>query len=835
MREPLLLPVCGLAAGIVAGRATPFGWLDGPLAALLLAALALCLAHRRHPRLALAAFALAFIPLGGWLATRARPDSPLPLAQRESRELTGCVTAPVSGAAGHRWFVLESSPGQRFRVHVPDDTRLHYGQRVRLRARVRPPSGFRNPGSFNYADWLAARGIHAQASVAKSADLTPLPGACGQPFPAFVFGLRTRALHRLDSLYAHSPFARGMMKGLLLGDSSEIQRVWVDHFRRTGTYHALVISGSHITFVAGLFFLLRRLFRWGESALYAAAIAVAWLYALVAGADPPVLRSAAGLTLAILARFWYRRIRLLNIVAAVALLFLLLDPWQLFEASFQLSFLAVTAIAALGVPAIERTSGHWRTALARLLLPRQPADPADPAARLTFRIRFLAETLALFPPFGPASARRTVAWTLRPLVLAWDLFLISALIQVALVLPMVAYFHRFSLTGLSANVLVTPVITAAIPFGFAAVLTGWTLPAACAAALLRLAESLAAFHARLEPAWRVPDPPVWLAILFCALLILSAVILRHAPRCTPLPALAAAATLAAILLHPFPARLVPGALELTMIDVGQGDSLFISTPGRGALLLDAGGLPAWRTNGKPRFDIGEEVVAPYLWTRGIRRLDALALSHLHGDHAGGAPAILDAFRPAELWVAPQPDSPAWRELQQHARRHRIPIRLLRRGDTFNWKGARIEVLAPLPPLEYQSSRDPNECLVLRLRHGRHSFFLAGDAEPIVERRLLDAGELAKADVLKVSHHGSRRSTRPDFLAALRPAFALISVGRDNPHGMPGSRVLESLQTHSAAVLRTDLEGLVTIRSDGRRLSVQTHSATGAPAWRQDPF
>lgn len=841
MREPLLLPVCGLAAGIAAGRVAPFGVWDGIVAALALAGCAAMLARRRRNKAAAWVAALAMMPFGGWLADRTRPaPPPSSLAAGLEQRVAGCVVRPLSGPPDRPWFVLETSPGARIRVSLnapghPARGAVHYGRRIAFTAKVREPRNFRNPGSFDYAAYLAARGIHWQASLAPKAAVEILEGDCGAAPVSLIFELRRRALARLDALYAHEPYQRGMMKGLLLGDSSEIQRVWVENFRRTGTYHALVISGSHISFVAGLFLLWWRFSKWGEMPLLMGAAMAAWLYALVASADPPVLRSAAGFSLAVAVRFWYRRPRLLNIVAAVALIFLLIDPWQLFEASFQLSFLAVAAIAVLAAPLLERTSGPLHQALTRLALPRRPVHGLDDkAASLIVELRLLIRTVALALRVNAEAARRLVTWPLRTSALAWDLFVVSAAVQLALVLPMAYYFHRVSVSGLIANVVVTPLVTLAIPFGFAAILFDAAWAAGGASLLLRISEWIVDWHARWEPAWRVPGPPVWLAAVFAAAVIVLAIALRHRSRWGWSIAAAAMALCAAIVLHPFPIQAERGTLELTAIDVGQGESLFVATPAGNTMLVDTGGLPVWGGT-PPRLDIGEDVVAPYLWSRGIRRLDVLALSHLHQDHAGGAAAILDCFRPRELWVGEQPASAQWRQMQTKAAASGTLIREFRQGDILDWGGVRFEVLAPYPPPEYARGRGNDEGLILNIRHGRHAFLLTGDAEPRTERILLDGGQLTRVDVLKVAHHGSRRSSRPDFLDATRPVFALISAGQDNPFRFPSERVIEELRARAAMILRTDEQGLISIRSDGRRINVETHARSGSPLPRLDPF
>jgi competence protein ComEC len=219
-------------------------------------------------------------------------------------------------------------------------------------------------------------------------------------------------------------------------------------------------------------------------------------------------------------------------------------------------------------------------------------------------------------------------------------------------------------------------------------------------------------------------------------------------------------------------------------------------------------------------DIGEDVVAPYLWDRNIRRADVVALSHAHDDHIGGLPALVADFRPRELWTGATPDSPAWRALRDRSVKLGVRIMPLLAPQRFPWGGAEIEILAPFDDYVPRGEPSNDDSLVMRITFGKHSFLLCGDAERPIENRMLWENELHADDVLKVGHHGSHTSSTPAFLDAERPVFALVSVGQDNSYGHPHADVIDRLLDH-AVVYRTDLDGLVTISTDGRRFHIQT--------------
>ncbi len=826
-----MLPVVAVAVGILLGKWLGFSTHEAAWPILAFLSLGLIAQRVKAATAVKVCTTVGLIFVGVFAEAWHRPGPPpeIDAGSRETMILEGCVVEPTVFSANREQFTLELDQRARARVSLTlkdDDPpqRLDYGQHVEIEGRVRRPHNYNNPGSFDYAGYLARQDIFWTVAMTSGEKARILPGRCGSRFMAAVFALRVAALDRIERLYGEDTYSTGMMEAILIGETSKLEKVWTDNFRRTGTFHALVISGVHVTVLAGVLLFLLRLCALPELPALAITAAAAWVYALVSGFSAPVVRAAGGFTLYLFARFFFRRGRLMNLLAAVALVYLLWDPGQLFDASFQLSFLCVAAIGALAPPLIQATSGPFARGM------RFPGDEGvDPGleprvAQFRVELRLVAETLSLWTRLPVRWALAVVAAIWRVGLFAFEMALISTVVQIGLSLPMAEYFHRVSFTGLTANLLIVPLLNMVVPLGFAAIFTGWHWVAGIAGALLKLSAKIAAWHASMEPNWRVADPPLWLALAFVAALIGAALLAGHLKWRWPAIG-AVLAGFALLLWHPWPPAIAPRVLELTVIDVGQGDSLLVVFPQGRIMVIDGGGLLQYGRQRKSNLDTGEDVVSPYLWSRGIRRIDVLVATHAHEDHSGGIGALLQNFRPRELWVGANPLD---RVLERAARLH-VPVIEERAAAPVAFGGATIEVLSP--PEGYVNAKPGNnDSLALRITYGAHAFLLTGDMERPMESLLLSDSRTIQADVLKVGHHGSKTSTTAPFLDAVAPSVAIISDGFENSFGHPNPDVLRRLVGRHAAVLRTDLDGMVTVRTDGQRLWLETMRWRGESAW-----
>ena len=733
---------------------------------------------------------------------------------------------------------------------------LHCGDLVELPLRLRTPERYRDPGAWQYADYLLDQGIAATASVS-AAKLSALSNHPAAPLSAAVhcriFAAQSWASARLLAYTLSTPNRRlphllrltpedaGMLNAMLFGDRSSLTQPLRVGFQRTGSFHLFVVSGMHVALLAGLVFWIARRLRLSRLLATLTTLALISAYALLTGFGVPVQRALLMTAVFLVAGLLTRQRNSLNALGAAALAVLLWSPRALFEASFQMTFLAIVAIAGIAMPLAERSFLPYARAARNLRVTGRDRLLPPHLAHVRVLLRHWGDEFAEY--FGPrtrtlpAAIVRFIFWTL-------ELALIGLIVEAVMVLPMALYFHRATVFALPANMFSIPLVAVLAPLGlitFLASLISPTLAALPGSALALLLHAVTGLIQRISSTQaadlRVPGPTLAHALLAAACLAFCCWAVRRS-RAYAFAAIFALALAAIIVLWPSPPATHPGRLEVTAIDVGQGDSLLVTGPTGHAMLIDAGGPTGAAANaenaaGSSSFDIGEEVVSPYLWSRQIRRLDIVALTHAHSDHMGGMPAILRNFRPRELWVAVDPNSAPYRALLDEAAVLNIRVRHLRTGDRIPWEGVDISVLAPTPAYANPGAPVNNDSLVLRMQYGQASALLEGDAEAPSEDAMVAAArtgagpQLGPDTLLKVGHHGSRTSTTPAFLALAAPEDAVVSVGAQNTFGHPRPEIIARLAAAHARVYRTDQFGLTTflLSRDGR---ISTLPATSNP-------
>ena len=651
---------------------------------------------------------------------------------------------------------------------------------------------------------------------ARAEGVERLPGFAGNRIELWRTRIHSSIVAKIHQLWPAPQAA--LMDAMVLGEDSFLRNATRTEFQRSGTYHVLVVSGMNLSILAFAIFWTLRQFRLDPALAAIITVAVSFAYAFVVGVGPPVWRAVLMLATYLGARLLYRERNMLNAIGAAALGVLIVDPHALFGASFQLTFLAVFIIAGIGVPILERTALPYAQGLRLLRSASYDLQVPPEVAQFRLDVRLIAARLARFA--GDRLGLALPAVLLRIALGVFQLVFISALMQAGLALLMAYHFHRATTMGMPANMVVVPLTEVLMPAAAAAVGLGYlsTTLARPAAWLSSLAlEGITGTVHWLGGAriadLRVATPPRTMILVAIATLALAALAARRG-RITTVAAVAALAGLAVwIALVPSQPKIRAGVLEMTPIDVGQGDSILLVLPQGRVVLVDAGGLPHWMHSD---FDIGEQVVSSYLWQRGFDRLDAVVISHPHADHLGGMPAVIANFHPRELWLgSDSPDGELAPVLAQ-AKQAGMEIAVRKEGDEFDYGGAHFHVLAPGRDAITGAMRPNDDCLVFTAGFAGTAALLEGDAERDAERRVVE--QHPQAALLKVAHHGSASATSRELLALLHPRYGVISVGAHNTYGHPRREVLERLQQAGVQTYRTDQEGAVSFYLDGRAVT-----------------
>lgn len=721
----------------------------------------------------------------------------------------------------------------------PSSPAIQCGDRVRAVVQLHPPERFRDAGVWSRADYLLDQGITSAATV-QPARVEVLPHQNArtwqerrQQAACWVASLRHSMSARILALPAAmnswpaplriSQDDAVMLAAMVAGDRTYLTRTLRGGFERTGSFHMLVVSGFHLAVVAGCLLWLTRKMRLPRVPATLLTLAGSFTYAVFTGFAAPVERSFWMVALYLVGRLFDRQRNPLNVLGFAALCLLAASPRILFDSGFQMTLLAVVSIAGVAAPLLAHSVHPWLHATQELRVVAIDTKIEPKYAAFRVMLRMFAERMER--AFFHGAGWSAFPWMLHFALRCVELVAVSFVVELAMSLPMALYFHRITVFALPVNLLILPLLSVLLPVALLmlAVLVLWpaaaVVPAAATALLLHAGVGMVHLFGDFALGdLRMPLPLPWQTGAFCILLALS-IALAAGLRAQRRAAWAALLLAAVAVVLPRPLDHPHDALLVEALDVGQGDALLLITPDGKTLLVDAGGVGGNYASEEMQSAIGEDVVSAALWARGIRRLDAVALTHAHSDHIGGMPTVLENFRPHELWVGNNPPVPAYEQLLREAAHQQIARRTLRAGDALTLGSAAVTVRAPRRDHQTGTEAANDDSLVLRVSIGKVSVLLEGDAEADVEHAMLADGVL-QSTLLKVGHHGSKTSTAPDFLAAVQPQWAVISCGLRNRFGHPRQETLEALQAAHVRTYSTDIQGAVCFTLNDNGVSVE---------------
>lgn len=892
--HPLALLAACNACGILAARLIALPLVPILFSGAIISVLALFFFLRRRESFASALLALAFFCAGWTMAVieqrRLEPhglqhfyDEGL-VASGDPLELTGALALAPEPAPGGFYltlrverlrfnekereatgFVWLFAPVRDRAVRAEyEELELRYGARISVMVALRRTESFRNPGGSSFTEYLERRGYDATGTIKSPLLLERLEDERVFLPLAWIYGWRQALLALIDERFDAE--TAGVLKAALLGNRLYLSRQTAERFRQGGTFHILVISGLHISFIGGLVFLIMRRVTKRKALQLAVSMLLLWAYSVAVGAESSVMRAALMFTLVALAPLLHRRARSLNALGFAALALLIWRPVELFDPSFQLTFLSVLAIVTLAWPLLQKLAeiGRWRPAR------ETPHPPVCPRfVRTLGEALFWSEkewksemeqSIYSYRLWKTPAAVRFERWHIQRLLrYAFSAVIVSASVQVMLLPLLVLYFHRLPIASLVLNIGVGALMALLALVSLLALLLSQLAPA-LAAPLVWLAQhinwlmvhSVDPFTRLRVASIRLPEYHGWAssvyALYYLPLIFLAVMLSRWRPlrkdltpgddersftRFAPqLTGIALAALVIVIILHPFSAQRPDGRLRVDFLDVGQGDAALVTMPDGTTLLVDGGGRPNFGAGSNARergetFErdsrsIGEAVVSEYLWWRGLDRVDYIVATHADADHIDGLSDIMHNFRVRAAFVgrAPQYDA-EYSRFAAAAAESEVPIYIIGRGDTLGFGAASAEVLWPERTTDAHAPSRNDDSVVLRLRFGDKTFLLTGDIEKMAEAALVRVQENLRSDVVKVAHHGSKTSSIESFIDVTSPRYAVISVGLNSIFGHPNKEVVERWKAGGAQIFITGRSGTITISTDGFDLKVGT--------------
>ncbi len=720
---------------------------------------------------------------------------------------------PVSGRAQ---VTLYSDDPRRLSFEAGDTLRFHH-------LRLKRPRNFKNPGRFDYERHMQAKGIDVTGNLSKIEAVQKI-GTFPLPFTDAVrIRIRQAFLISLNRLFANEEAA--LLKGLLLSDRTSLDEPTQEAYRATGLSHLMAVSGLHIGFVAAaayaLFWVL--IFRaclrykpeWAQSGAARKAAAFCCLgpvlfYLLLVGTKVSALRAGIMVCVVLLAFLINRERNLFNALLLAAFALLLVNPGAVLDVGFQLSFAATAAVLIV--------FQH----LTRLM-----QDPVNRMGDPAWWQRVLLQPEGL--PFWRRVLFRIQKTTACGL-------LISLAVLAATLPILILHFNRVSSIGWALNLFMIPLASLLVPLALATVLIGMALPGPAGflaypvTGLVKLFDLVPDFFSRLPFASvYVATPPHGWFLLYAAVLAMTVCLLgiRKAPE-TALRSIilqrslcvAAPCLMFWLVLPRFP-ELPTDTLRIAILDVGQGESIFIEFPNRETLILDGGGFY------KNALDVGKRVVAPFLWSQGIGRIDYLAASHSDNDHISGLESLVTLFPVGHFLDGfsrirdRRIDALRANALAQGAQH--VP---LVPGTPFYVGAVKLLPLHPktnrVQLASYRRSRKVgnDRSLVLRLEYKNFSMLLTGDIGRRIENKLVHTAAPLKATLLKSPHHGSRFSNTAPFIDAVSPKAVIFSSGYLNWMKHPHPEVIERYETAGVNIFRTDRDGSIHIETDGQRHQIR---------------
>lgn len=647
---------------------------------------------------------------------------------------------------------------------------INYRSRVSLEASIKKPKAATNPGGFDYKRYLASIGVSGTVYLRDISDVEVIGVKRGGWIHKLGFKIKNSVLNIVE--YCLDKNQAGLLSGMIIGYKDGLDENAFSAFSKAGLTHIMVASGMNVAFIILPLAYIFKKIRLGNFTASISTIFVLILFVFVTGFSASVVRAVIMGIIILLGKIIMRDTDIYTSISTAAIILLTVNPYTLFDIGFQLSFFATISLVML-YPRLKELIDHK-------YIPNIVSDT-------------LAATIAA---------------------------------QIGVVPITLYYFNNFSTISILSNLLVVPVVQIITIIGFTMVFAGIVnihvavLIGYINNTFLSFVLFVTEFTSKIPYAsLKLPTPTLamiigyYLAILY---IFKGRKFLKSIKNFKYIKWTGIAFILLIILVK----SIIPKPLEITFLDVGQGDSSFIRTAHGTKILIDGGGRAA---GSKSKYDIGQSVMVPFILDQGTKKIDIVIATHGHSDHTEGLEAILKEMS-IGIVILPDTDGKGFEKIKTICSEKRITIAQCKKGDIIRLDNDTVfDVLSPLQfekdSLSQQSLNDSS--LVLKLKYKKVKVLFTGDSEILVEQRMLEQGMDVSANLIKVGHHGSYSATSEDFINKVKPEYAVISLGENNNFGHPSQFVVDRLLERDILLLRTDERGAVMATSYGDELIVRT--------------
>ncbi len=658
---------------------------------------------------------------------------------------------------------------------------LSYGDKIIVKGNFEEASTARNEGGFNYKQYLKTKKIYGIVTVDKK-DVKVVNKNNTNIIELLANKVRNSMKGKIEQNITDA--TSGLLSGMLIGDKSNLPKEIQEDFRNSSLSHILAISGMHVSYVMlGITFLISKM-KFSKKMSKMITIVILLFFIILTGKTASVERACFMSVYAILASLLHKRANVLASISISILIILIINPYSILDIGLQLSY-----------------GGTLGIVLIYPILKKCKKSKKEKAKENKFQklIQKIKEKILDI-------IRLTVSANL-------------------VIFPIILYqYNTMSFTFIISNLLISSIIGIIIILGFMSVFASYIfMPLAkvmffLTQILLNILAQTAHLCAKL-PFSKVyfPTPKIYVILIYYLFLIYIILAKRNIISVKKISKKIFIIFIIIVIISNLIVKVIPKEFTISFIDVGQGDSMLISTPKGKRILVDGGG-----TRDSENFDVGRQTLIPYLLNKGITKLDYIVISHFDSDHATGVAQILGKIDVSSIILTRQlEENDIYRHILSIAKEKKIKLIYVKEGDVLKIGGIKISIIHPENKLMINNPMN-NNSIVCKVEYNSFSMLLTGDIEMEAEELILRKNINLKADVLKVAHHGSKTSTTGEFLKAINPKVALIGVGKNNNFGHPSNEVIQRLKENGTRIYRTDENGeiSITVNKKGRIIKIQ---------------